>query len=447
MIDVLNLEWNSSPSRDRESSTLVSNYLRLRGLNVVEGSVFQGKYLIYSLRPKVLFISNSSGSGLNIEVIKYAKKCGVKVITACAEGNFRRDQIEIFFWGVNKDRILYEDHTVLWNNRSLEMVKEFYPELQERISVGGAIGFDRYKFVNTNISRKQKKTDWLYGGSKVYSTIVLISCWCFDFLYNDWSLSNIPKNRRVRDFFTKDRERFQIILDEVINKQTDILFIIKEHPAVQMGAKGSGIEHIGNYPNVVKVKNQVPISQLISIADLVVSYESTTALEAWLMGRQSFLLNPSGTEFPCEREDYYKGQPNFTTTMEVNNALTHYISEREIPNFENFRDARVKIINEVTGFSDGLNHVRFGNKVIDLLEHKEQFNIRLADIAAAIRQKIKYLTLQSMYKLNLKYAHLNKDLRWDEKEASDLSQLRIVQQENWYEEQGFDVRFLEQIKC
>ena len=27
-IDVLNLEWNSSPSRDREVATLVCNYLK-----------------------------------------------------------------------------------------------------------------------------------------------------------------------------------------------------------------------------------------------------------------------------------------------------------------------------------------------------------------------------------------------------------------------------------
>ena len=41
--DVLNLEWSSFPSRDREMATLVCNYLRFQGYSVIEGSIFNRK--------------------------------------------------------------------------------------------------------------------------------------------------------------------------------------------------------------------------------------------------------------------------------------------------------------------------------------------------------------------------------------------------------------------
>lgn len=52
--DVLNLEWSSS-GRDREVATLICEALRRRGHRVVEGSIFNYRYLLLKHRPRVLY--------------------------------------------------------------------------------------------------------------------------------------------------------------------------------------------------------------------------------------------------------------------------------------------------------------------------------------------------------------------------------------------------------
>ena len=448
MIDVLNLEWNSGASRDRESSTLVCNYLRMQGLNVVEGSIFQGKYLIFKLRPRVLFVSNSAGSGLNINVIKYAKQQGIKVVTGCAEGNFRADQLDMFFWGVNAEKILHEDFTMLWNDRSYRMVVDQYPELAGRLSVSGGVGFDRYLFNSRCDLTTKNGCGSLSLMKEKYSLTVLVSCWSFDFLYCDQVMSNIPNDNLVRKFFARDRAAFRDVLEKVIRDCDDVLFVLKEHPAVRMGEKASAIEGLDFYPNAIRVKNEISISELISDSDVVVSYESTTALEAWLKGKQTFLLNPSGTRFPCDREDYYKGQPHFSCSMSVSNALKSYIENGEIPQFEDYKNARENIISNVIGFSDGLNHVRFGNGIIELISmHSCELKLGLVGIVEAWKQKAKYILLQLMYKMNMRYSYLNKELIWSDDEVSDLSARRQVQQDEFYKENGLNLGHLAAIQC
>ena len=52
-IDVLNLEWTTYPSRDRQAATLVCNYLQYMGFTVIEDSLFRGCYLIDKYNPKM----------------------------------------------------------------------------------------------------------------------------------------------------------------------------------------------------------------------------------------------------------------------------------------------------------------------------------------------------------------------------------------------------------
>ena len=57
-MDILNLEWTSYLSRDRNMATMVCNYLRYMGLTVKESSVFCGFKMIDKLKPELLFITN-----------------------------------------------------------------------------------------------------------------------------------------------------------------------------------------------------------------------------------------------------------------------------------------------------------------------------------------------------------------------------------------------------
>src|SRR5450759_1006090 len=90
-IDVLNLEWTSRNCRDRLMATLVCNYLRHQGLNVVEGSIFDGFHLFHTLQPRLLFMTNTIGARENYLMMRYAKKRGALGISLISEGNLREE--------------------------------------------------------------------------------------------------------------------------------------------------------------------------------------------------------------------------------------------------------------------------------------------------------------------------------------------------------------------
>ena len=87
-IDVVNLEWSTSPSRDRVMATLVCNYLRLHGIFVEESSVYDGYHALNKHRPKLFFITNSVGAQENHELMRYAKARGGLGLSLISEGIF-----------------------------------------------------------------------------------------------------------------------------------------------------------------------------------------------------------------------------------------------------------------------------------------------------------------------------------------------------------------------
>lgn len=166
MIDILNLEWTSYPSRDRNVATLVCNYLRMMGLSVVESSVFCGFEMIDRYRPCLLFLTNGTGAKVNFDLVKYATLRGIKVVTLVSEGNFK-SSIELlpeFIWGWNKDHVLYERVNMQWSERTKEMTVQLYPQIRAQIKVSGAVGFDYYKIVpppkKDSFLRKHRKEQY-----------------------------------------------------------------------------------------------------------------------------------------------------------------------------------------------------------------------------------------------------------------------------------------------
>ena len=144
MIDVLNLEWTSYPSRDRNTATLICNYLKMMEFSVVERSVFHGFEMINKYHPLLLFITNGTGAKINFHIVKYAALRGIKVITSVSEGNFKTssETLPEFVWGWNKDHVFYERINMQWSERTRKMTVDAYPQFQSQIKVSGAAGFD-----------------------------------------------------------------------------------------------------------------------------------------------------------------------------------------------------------------------------------------------------------------------------------------------------------------
>jgi hypothetical protein len=363
-VDVLNLEHTSYPSRDRNTATIVCNYLRYQGLNVIEDSVFRGFEMINKTSPKLLFITNGVGASINFELVKYASLKGIKAVTLTSEGNFLRNLIPFYVWGWNTDHVLYEDVNMQWSTRTRQWTVEELPDLSGKIKVSGGTGFDYYKIVPTcdagSFLEKYKKTR--------YKKIIGVGCWDFSVAYPSRSsfyphFSELVQETGINRF-RKDRDVFNKTILEAVKNNPDILFLLKEHPGNVSGLDMSGIDGAEKFPNTLILKRE-SIVDCIAVSDLWLTYESTTVIEAWLLGKQTCLLNPSGIDF--SRANVYMGSPNFPDALSLQKAIDSFYKQGELPGFKELQTDRNKVIQDTIQWDDGLNHVRAGNEIIRVL--------------------------------------------------------------------------------
>src|SRR5690606_15552880 len=83
----------------------------------------------------------------------------------------------------------------------------------------------------------------------------------------------------------------------------------------------------------------------------------TTAIEAWLLDRQTLLINPD-PDFG--RDELYKGSVIYSNYETLQQAIDEYYSLGRVNSFfhEELISQRNRIIRETIGFGDGCNHIR-----------------------------------------------------------------------------------------
>ncbi len=374
-LDVLNLEWSGRPSRDRQMTTLVCNYLRLMGYSVHEGSVFDGYRLLSSLKPHILFISNAIGANNNLELVKYAKSKGIGCITLLSESIFHgnRENVTQLVWGCNQDRILYEDIHMQWSEKMLSLTLKYFPELKGKIKVSGGCGFDLYK-----ISKENNRVEILRRYGKIdFKRIIGIGCWNFGLfhelkqkkdvylkIYSPWMIEQ----------FKKDYISFNRILLSVIKNNPQVLFLLKEHPSVKNRYYDSAIHGSQGLHNTLIIKDEVSIIDCIRMSDIWLVYDSTTILEAWLLGKQTGLINPNRVDFI--RDEIFRGCPNYMSASELQDAINNFYRSGNLIGFSELSSIRNSMIRDMIQWNDGLNHVRVGNEIMKLIDRYKRKHIR-----------------------------------------------------------------------
>ncbi|MDX1726571.1 MAG: hypothetical protein R3203_01935 [Pseudoalteromonas tetraodonis] len=376
-VDVLVLEWTSQLTRDRLVSTLISNYLKFMGCEVFDGPLQNGMVCIDSYKPKVLLLVNTIGSKTAIEIAMYAKKRGVIVVSLFGEGNFTKDRIQQFVWGHNKKQRQIDDYRFVWSQRAQKLINSSYPKLKDTTFYSGSVGADNYIMNNTCIASLKKAYPKLQEENKV---IIGVGCWNFCLLN--------PKDHRYEGFknavgdkeFNRlkyDGTLFNNELSKLVKERQDVVFLIKEHPHKSDFEGASGIDGLEVFENVIVVDKDTPIIDCINISDVWLTYESTTAFEAWLSGTPTGLLNPTGVNFLTDwRAPVYKGQPNFDSADSWGDAIDYFGLHKSLPGFSELSSIREELLEDVFGHSDGLNHVRVGNLVLDILSGKKKEILR-----------------------------------------------------------------------
>lgn len=449
-VDVLSLEWTTTPMRDRVSATLVCNYLRLQGLSVREASVWDGLQVIHESKPKLMFITNTVGALENLEVMRYAKCRNALGVSLVSEGNFQGDaayQSEMI-WGWNKEKCLYEEINLQWSEVTRQTTLRLHPELVGRVKVSGGVGFDNY-LIEREVGVKEKILS-KYGKSK-YSKVIGVGCWDFGCLY--------PEDPRFKVFgklfaepqierFKRDSFEFDDLLVELANANKDALFLLKQHPGVQLGHMASGITKAAQLKNVLVLKNEEPILNCIRVSDIWIVYESTTAMEAWLLGKPTCLLNPSGRDFP--RDKLNEGSPAFDSADQLQQVIDVLYSGREIAEFAELTERRKQLIKGVIQWDDGLNHVRAGNEIIELLLGQPS----RPWVGETLRETTNRWTQHAKWQFgpyfrrseSFKTSYANR-VNFSAKVLKDYQENKLKEQEAFYRKQGLSLADLRRIRC
>lgn len=410
-IDILNLEWPSS-DRDLHIVTPVLVYLKKKhNIQYKTVSIFNGYYYILKYKPKMILISNFQGASLNNEIIKLSYILGIKVVSFISEGNVKELALDQFLWGWNKDKKLYVDKMLLWSKRSERLFVDKYPELKDKLVTTGATGFDRYQL----LTFKSKK-EFLKENNLKFEKIIGIAAWGFDHYFGEYFEKN--KNYYLKVFgeeqiemHKSDLYKIQEIYKKLIENNKDILFILRFHPGTIDFEKNEfyGLDKFDNVYISNKFNKNYQITDLINISDLWIGYETTTALESWLLNKQTFLINPTRSDFI--RENVHKGSPIALTYSEAQKYIDEFFETSSIKDFELLQEYRSEIISAVIEYQDGNNYIRAAEEIIKVFNSPDRKIILNRNIyLLAFKQLLKVFLSKTIFKN--RWRNLNYDLNF-----------------------------------
>lgn len=387
--DILNLEWVDD-GRDPNIVEPVLNYLEIDGFTVVRGCIFDYQKIIKKVKPQAIVISNAIGDRINFDVINYANALGIHTISLISEGDYPdSSQALNFIWGWNKKKHYIEDLHLEWSTKNIKLIKKYAKVDTKKIFVSGATGFDRYKLLNF-----ESKDEFLKkNGLEKFQKVIGYAGWGFDLIdpegiyysnYND--MIDLNYNDIHLKEYTDSRQKVNEILKKLIKNNPDTLFILKHHPG-EVEETRTEFYGIESQENVYTIKgSQMGVSDVINICDLWMAFESTTCLEAWLLGKESMLLRPLELTYP--ESMISRGSLKFCDYEEIQSILNR-LGDNSILHDEDILRVRKQIIKNLIEYDDGLNHVRAGEYIKQLLKSEKKKNKRIGK--AYIYSEVMYL--------------------------------------------------------
>ncbi|NPA38132.1 MAG: hypothetical protein GXO47_14915 [Chlorobi bacterium] len=342
-------------------------------------------------KPDIVILANVIGSKNHHLIAKYAYENNIKVFALISEGNFKTNGT-FNYWGYNTDKVIYQEYVCHWSKRTCNFLKKELPQYTDKMVVTGATGFDRYKIYKFETKKEFLKR---YNLTE-YKKVIGYAGWGFGKLHNPTGLMEIKNTHKEKaeeriKWMHEQQQLIEGILRETIEKNPDILFILKRHPneihphLVQRD--NNEMINLADYPNVLYLRNEEDVHTLISVSDIWTAFESTTTIEAWMMKDiPTIFINPD-PDFV--RDNNYKGTVIVKEYNEFQKKIDEYYATGKVAEMydEDKVKARKKIVEDVIGFADGLNHVRAGfylKKTIERIRSDDKRKIK-ADLLYVAR--------------------------------------------------------------
>lgn len=367
-------------------------------------------YRIYQEKPDIVMTPNSRGSTLYWKIARAAFEQNIPLFSLESEGNFKTDG-SFNYWGYNCDKKFYQQYVCCWSERTQKFLIDLVPESKDKIVLTGGVGFDRFK-----IYKYADRIEFLKKyGLENYRKIIGYGAWTFNkvnFLRGRMDIFNsLGNNESSIAWVNEQRKLINAILEDVVANNKDILFVFKRHPQDNPTEKimvpVNEMQNLNSYENVLFFNDEESLQDLINVSDIWTCFESTTAIEAWLMGKQTIFINPE-PEFP--RADIYKGSAIANNSSRLQKMLDEFYSIGRITEFysEEKKHLRAEIIKNTIGFDDGLNHIRaayFLEKTIEKLERFSKPAYRLSLKEFLYHQ---FTILGGLFYVNFIYRYLYK---------------------------------------
>ena len=325
-------------------------------------------HLIKKESPELVILPNVRGHNLYYEIGKYCSDNDILVFNHDSEGNFNT-KINYDYWGFNLSKKNFCPILFTWNHRVKDFLVDKYNLDPNSILVSGGPGFDRYKY----LPAPDKKAILAKYGKSDYKLVVGYAGWAFGKIFNsDNKNSNnqlSPYFQERREWMIEQRDLVEGMLKYAIENNPETLFILKKHPRENFESESidsrNEINQITNYPNVLYLKDEEEINELIHISDLWTAFESTSIMEAWLTDRPTLMLNP---DVDFRRANTYLGSKIAKSKEEFHEAIDE-LRNKNLAYFspQDVLERRQTIISESIGFEDGLNHIRCMEAFIPLL--------------------------------------------------------------------------------
>lgn len=317
-------------------------------------------------------MASDIGAVLNYRLFYFANKLGIITIPLISEGlqmeTFTGRQLELeesWFYGDNFQKERVWDIKLIWSEYSRNMFWKYLPETKNYdLKVSGGTGFDRYKLFNYKNRKDKRIVEKKAKGG--FTGTVLIVGYGFDIFNHIKPEDNAVWSEKEARWLFDQRHKVREIYNETILSNPGILFILKHHPGTDYYDETEFSRLAEKHENILEIKHGGEIGSIISSCDMVVAFDSTVCLEAWLLGKTTVLVNPESERFL--RSNLYQGSPILKSSKELNQCITEYFSNYKIKLFEEKKDERKKCIECQIQYADGLNYLRAAKIINDYIK-------------------------------------------------------------------------------
>jgi len=321
------------------------------------GSMMDARYLIDMNKPKVLLLNNIVGNEFNIIAAKYAYNCGVKVISLISEGlyfEYEKNPKELF-WGDLKEHAVCWHKMFFWSDHFLQKMSLYHRKLKKTFDVSGSTAIDRLLMYSHktryDVLKKYRKNE--------YKKVVTYFGYNFSVFFKKELYHNYNISDSLASLFCNDYLQTKDLLYKVIQKNKDILFILKKHPT-ELSIHRE-IDYSWSEENIIFLEDQEAIGDLIGISDIIFVYDSTVSYEAYALHKP--VVNFVPNKRIQYKNDSYLGNVHVDSVQSAQKIIDEFYRTGNIKQFNNLEKIRQSIIRRDLYAADGLNSWRTAKKI------------------------------------------------------------------------------------